>query len=36
MHKNKKNLKLNKHANLRTVYIYVHIIVHNCCTQYST
>jgi len=36
----KQNLNLNQHANLRTVNmcvcVCVHIIVHNCHTQYST
>jgi len=32
----KRNINLNQYANLRTVNMRVHIIVHNCHIQYST
>ena len=32
----KRNLNLSQYANLRSVYLCVHVTVHNCCTQYST
>ena len=34
-HTLKRNVNRNQHANFRTVHTCVHIIVHNCCTQYS-
>jgi len=36
LNKQKRNPSLNQHENLRTVHMCVHIIVHNCRTQYST
>jgi len=34
--KSKSKENLNQEASVRIAHTYAHIIVHNCCTQYST